>query len=262
MRPRELGNPLGNPLGLAKVLGVLSINPTIVDFINGASGDFVIPDGFSFFRVTVVGAGGSGFYRDGTFVYFYSGAGGGLARSAILPIKKGTLISYVAAPMVTYSDPSGSGQPSTAKFLDVSLVATGGQGATSSARGGMGSGGVVNYRGGNVESASSNSGAGAAGTNSNGADSVAAGTGKQVAGLNSAGDAGGSGAAQDQNPMGGGGWMGVGQGMPASGSYYAGGGPIGDLASRNAKGSSGGGWGGGGAGRGAGGYGGVRIELW
>lgn len=252
-------DPLGNPLGLAKVAGLLSVNPTVVDFVNGAAGDFIIPKEFSFFRVTVVGAGGSGWYSGGSFIYSYSGAGGGLARSAILPVRRGTTISYSAAPSTSYTEKNG--KPSTANFLNISLIATGGQGATANAQGGMGSGGIDNYRGGNVVSNGNNSGAGAAGTNSNGADSVSVGTGTAVAGLNSAGDGGGSGAARYQEVYGGGGWMGRGGSYPAS-SITPGGSPTNDLAARSTTSNSGGNWGGGGAGSGYGGYGGVRIELW
>ena len=247
-------DPLGNPLGLAKVLGLLSINPTIVDLTGGFEssidvvGDYVIPSGFSFFRVTVVGAGGAG-------TSIYSATGGGLARSAILPVKKGLVISYVAATytVTAASTPASVGRTSSARFLDTVLQATGGQAGGPGMLGGVGSGGVDNFNGGTV--GANTSGTGAAGTNGNGANSPAS---VGSPGLAGTGDAGGSGASVSSGlQAGGGGWMGRG----GSAANPRGGAPD-DLYSRDAIGGQGGGWGGGGGKSNYGGFGGVRIELW
>lgn len=255
-------DPLGNPLGLARVLGLLSIKPTIVDLAGGwgsvsdTVGGYIIPDSFSFFRVTVVGAGGSG-------TSVYSATGGGLARSAILPAKKGLTISYVAAAYTPYADTTASsiGRSSSARFNDVFLMATGGRAGSAGTLGGAGSNGADNFNGGAISA--NTSGTGAAGTSANGADSRPLSVGS---GINAAGDAGGSGAYGGTGSGlqgGGGGWMGYGGAMPSlsTASVYQGGSPA-DLDSRNAKGLQGGGWGGGAGKGGDGGYGGVRIELW
>lgn len=260
MLGNPLGNSLGNPLGLAKVLGLLSINPTIVDLTTGfvsssdMVGDFVIPAGYSFFRVTVVGAGGAG-------TPSFSATGGGLARSAILPVKKGLVISYVAATYTKTATGTADsvGRTSSARFLDTVLQATGGRAGTTGTLGGIGSGGVDNFNGGTA--GGNTSGTGAAGTNGNGGNSPAS---VGSPGLDGTGDAGGSGASSSAGlQAGGGGWMGHGGSAPNpyTASFWRGGAPY-DLYSRDGNVNEGGGWGGGAGKSGYGGFGGVRIELW
>lgn len=261
-------DPLGNPLALPrKPGGARTINPTIVDFVNGAAGDFTIPDGYSFYRVTVVGGGGSA--SDS-----YSGAGGGLARSPILPAQKGLTISYVAS--IGENWPSGiASTNSTANFGAYSLLATPGKASVP----GTGSGGTDNHKGGaGIISASPNArgAGGAAGPTADGQDAI-----NQTTPY--LGDGGGAGATGSTTGGGGGGGGVMASGgarfsaapntvVPASGGIDYWGSRGGSNASQPGDpvggGGNGGNWGGGGGMRsnsgrsGVGGYGGVRIELW
>lgn len=248
-------DPLGNPLGLAKVLGLLSINPTIVDFINGAAGDFIIPAGFSFFRVTAVGGGEGG-------TSARSGGGGGLARTAILPCTPGLTIKYAAGVGGGFS---AGATPSTVSFKNYNMVG----GPASGITGGMGSGGDANFKGGDGKTISRAGGGGAAGPTSDGGNADSSpytgdGGGPGISGSTGFGGSGGGGVGAP-----GGGMLsaspsaasvlpGVGNSIWGSPGAFSPGSAAGD----------GGAWGGG-AGRrensgntGNGGYGGVRIELW
>jgi hypothetical protein len=260
MSARELGNPFGNPLALAKKAGgAKTINPTIVDFVNGVSGDYVIPDGYSFFRVTVVGGGASG-YGSTT----RAGGGGGLARTAILPVKKGLTISYIAAGIADANPGNQNGSSSQAIFDSRTLIATGGAtGSTVVGAGGIGSGGDYNFQGGPGSAGTAAGGGGAAGPTSNG------GAGNQAY----SGDGGGGGAnsgGDDGIGAGGGGVYapgGANVSRSRAGTNYYWGSPGSDTL--NSTLGSGGAWGGGAgcpgpnnAGTANGGYGGVRIELW
>ena len=255
-------DPLGNPLGLAKVISLLSINPTIVDFINGAAGDFIIPAGFSFFRVTAVGGGAGGTVNG-------SGGGGGLSRSAIRSVVLGTAISYTAG----IGGASGlNGGDSSASFRDVLLYATGGQYVVAaSSPGGFGTGGVNNFAGGAGAGVAGGGGGGSAGPSSNGGDGATSGS----ASSNSVdGGGGGSTGGSSAGGSGGGGVMALGGvRISTSTAINLGGtskefwGSAGGQAVTTGAGN-GGAWGGG-AGRNSsggstaiGGYGGVRIELW
>ena len=266
MSARELGNPLGNPLGLARGAPAanLPLFPSIYDFASasGASGIFRIPSGSRFFRVTVVGAGGS--------IQAFSGAnggggGGGLAQSEIIPVNGRSIdINYTAPPTTAFATASAS---ASASFLDVALLATGGaMGISNSypaAAGGVGSGGAINTSGGKGGTLGNNGqyhgGGGAGGTASSGGDGGNGGNGSDSAGDGGGGGGGGN-SSQVNFGMGGG-------GVASSSATY----PMHGVAGKTKPtwgsppiNQSGGAWGGG-AGTGSnatGGYGGVRIEVW
>lgn len=271
MSARELGNPLGNPLALKrKSGGAKTLNPTIVDFVNGAAGSFVIPDGFSFFRVTTVGGGaGGGNLGPG-------GGGGGLSRSPILKAKAGAVIDYVAGMGGAVTLP---GTDSTAAFGDFSLLATGGKSQAGAGLGGIGSGGVDNFQGGSggQTSAAGAGGGGSAGPTSNGG---AGGASTTTTGGDSVDGGGGGASGYSTRPgSGGGGVMapgGAGYNIATTRQVQGGvtreswGSPGGFGMDQSLRGI-GGNWGGGGGASGnntatypaaPGGFGGVRIELW
>lgn len=262
MSVRELGNPLAQPRGGGAHYAV----PKIVDFL-GTSGTFRIPQGYNWFRVTAVGAGG-------TALGVYNGAGGGaLSQSGIYKAIQGLVIECYGAPDSTTD--------SYAKFMSVSLLA--GSGVDSSAAspgvGGTASGGAINNSGGNgvsrIASYGFGGGGGAAGTNGPGANG-----GKTTS--TDAGDGGGM-ATGDVTGGGGGGGVGASGGdasnsalasnyialTPKKGVWGAPGGAGYRASSADqGTGGNGGDWGGGGGGGmsnlrgGKGGKGGVRIELW
>ncbi len=264
----KVGNGLGG-LPQRDVATKLPFEPVIVDIKSG-SGQYVVPKGVKFMRVSVVGGGGGG--RSG----YGSGAGGGLARSEILPAYAGLTIDYVVGAGGTGGNSSDTGMSdggvTTAVFRDITLQATGGKYCTAvgkPAPGGVGTGGKDNYSGGaggyrSGSNAAVGGGGGAAGYDGNGAaggvDSVA-----PVSSGSSGGGAGNSGVA-NTTPTGGGG------GVNADGTSY--GGAQSSSKTRAWWGSTsgtpeGGAWGGGGGcvyviGYPAynGGSGGVRIELW
>lgn len=253
MGARELGSPLGNPLGLKRGgsgdYERLLNDPTIVDFVGAAtavSGIYTIPPQFKFFRVTVVGAGSGGNTAGGI------GAGGGCSQTKILPTNGRSIdINYVAArtsPAQTIAVGNSS-----ADFLNYSMSAGGaGLGTTY----GTATGGDFNFRGG----AGRAGGGGAGGPRGNGGDGASA---LDSLGANGSGGGGGGGACGNSAYAAGGGGgvfapgAGVTPGRPEttlsnSGSTWGSpGGPVG-----------GGQWGGGGGYNGTGGAGGVRIELW
>lgn len=281
MADRALGNPLGNPLGLARAgsspddgSSFFNKPPAIYDFISPGTGEFIVPDGFSLIRVTAVGGGGGGVLDSG-------GGGGGLSRSAVLPIRPGAPVLFtVGAKGKGNTSPATttSGGDTSASFLDVSLLAEGG-GKASVSSGGRGFGGVDNYTGG----AGGRGGGGAAGWDANGGDGASGYPERDapsVPGLSS----GGGGAAyyasssDYRRPGGGGGGVCAPGGAAANtlSDLGRGAAPIifggaGSSGIANSAGQGGVFGGGGGAGRytsgtsysgGDGGVGGVRIELW
>ena len=264
MSARELGNPFGNPLALKRKVGggIKPPNPKIIDFVNGSVGDFPVPEGYSFIRVTVVGGGASG-NDSGT----NGGGGGGLEQSPIIAIKKGMVVSYVAAIGGESGTPNLDGGTSTAKLLDYLLVATGGK---VTGEGGLGSGGIASRRGGAGGTGTAAGGGGAAGVTSDGGN----GAPSYSAAPTYTGDGGGGGAGGANSGAGGGGVFAKGgsiantsiQRAGATGTPYWGSQGL-DIGSNALAGGLGGAWGGGagrrtGTGSMAGGYGGVRIELW
>ena len=269
MGARELGNPLGNPLGLSRKNTQSSAlkDPVIFDFVTG-TGDFIVPDGFSFARITAVG-GGAGGTTNG-------GQGGGLSRSAIFPVKSGAIISYSCGVRGTANAnalsilPANHGTQSVASCRDLQVVGPGGIcGATVR---NPGYGGVDNWSG----AIPADAGGGASATPygdgfNNGAIPTAVSVAQQYGG-------GGGGV------FGPGGPVAHGSGINSTGYFaegvftptWGGAGKRGYFDNGITEGRSGEGglWGGGGGGgfgtgapvagraRAAGGHGGVRIELW
>lgn len=276
MGARELGNPLGNALALRRKAGggLEIVTPAIIDFVNGESGDFTLPEGFSFFRITVVG-GGATSTSDATS----AGGGGGLSRTAILPFRKNLIVSYVAGIGGVRSGGGilEDGGTSTAKFDTTLLTATGGN---SRGPGGVGSGGQDNYSGG-IGAARSSAGTGGGGAAGFGDNGGAGGTNGANGSPSLTGGGGGAGGANTLGGAGGGGVFAPGgkrfqsfASVTTTGGtrapYWGAPGDDAPLGNSAANAGSGGNWGGG-AGSTApgtvnttpvGGYGGVRIELW
>ncbi len=239
-------------------------DPVVVDFQDaaGLSGTYVIPNEYRYFRVTVVGSGGSSVNATGA----PGGGGGGTSQSDIFQVTGRTsVITYVAPAKPGLGS---DGATATANFGDVYLQATGGKAPAggSGGSGGSGSGGRYNFSGGKgADSAgsSSGSGGGAAGTRGRGGDGTFwnAQTPTLTDGVN---DGGGGGFAAPTNPCAGGGGVGAVGGRTNNQNNT--GGPLGWAGVRTML--DGGKWGGGGAGGGSsqvgsrGGEGGVRIELW
>ena len=252
MSARELGNPLGNPLGLAREPTVHEVSPllkdpTIVDFISasGLSGVYTVTPDYKFMRVTVVGAGGAG--SSGS----QAGSGGGLAQTNVIPVEGRYIdITYRSAAR-TAAGTFARGASSSASFLSYSLLATGG-GTGASA--GTGTGGDYNFQGG---TAATGGGGGAAGPRDAGGNGAGNGS---AAGSSKTG--GGGGYFVGFSSAGGGG----GVGASGSGSVSAPAQPPGanNLWGGTSNTADGGLWGGGGssARNSFGGEGGVRIELW
>lgn len=231
-------DPLGNPLGLAKTPGLLSINPIIEYFNTPGSGVFEIdPNKYSFFRVFIVG-GGAGGYGSSTVSARRAGGGGGSSISKVIPVLGKTTIRYVVGRggyVGESSDPNGGS--SEAIFGSYAMLATGG----GLVYGGTGSGGDLNFKG--------------------GAGSIGAGEPGGGGGVSADGDKGDT----PTNSTGGG--PGAGSGANAWGSYIKSNRGT-DLVGLTPGNSLGGGEGGGGGGsansgnRYPGGVGIVRIELW
>lgn len=268
MADRALGNPLGNPLGLARA-GSSPPLAQIVDITSGA-GEYVVPAGYRFMQVTAVGGGSAGSYQNATIK---GGSGGAVARTKLIPLNgKSLTISYVVGaggtPALNNITPGGD---TTVRFLGYVMVAGGGTRnppfGDQLAVGGTASGGDYNFTGGSAGGGGRLAG-GAAGLFGN---AYEAGSGSGGQALQDGGGGGG---------VGGGGGLGVsiitgnteielGR-SPAPSTVVpsfpgsAGGDSVGSVAGK------GGAWGGGGGGSesatlaylGAGGHGGVRIELW
>jgi len=223
--------------------------PTIVDFAGpaGTTGSYDIPQNYSYFRVSVVGAGG------GSAANLSSGGGGGgFSQSDIIPTRGRSVSIAYTCPGTTAAGAIGGS--AAASFLDFILTATGGQpginNSGSTTPGGVGSGGAINTNGG--VGAVRNSGAGGGGGGAGGPF----------------GD--GSPGSMGQTNVGGGpggGGVGAGSGGGGAGGQVVVWGGIG-VAPAGVSGGAGGAWGGGGGGSASGsiastgGYGGVRIELW
>lgn len=260
MADRALGNPLGNPLGLARAAdkpkGIETINPVTLYFYgertNAVDGVFLIPEEYGFFRVTAIGggAGSSGATSLG-------GGGGGVSRSAVLKRMSGDAIEY----SIAAGGGSGvNGGTATASFRDIRLRATGGVSVTGA--GGVGTGGVNNTRGG---AATSQGGGGCGGILTDGGPGGVTGQTPQLY----TGDGGGGGAANTTNNAGaGGGGFGMPGGVVALGGVMApygspdGPTPGGTITVAGATASGGRLGGGAGARGGGGGVAGIIIELW
>lgn len=150
MADRALGNPLGNPLGLAKKKAAIA--PVVIYLKGPLTGRYMIDGTQSAFRVTVIGAGGGATYFAGG--NGNGGGGGGLSQSAIIPAQGRVSIDYVIAGP---GAPSTDGGDTSATFSGVKLLATGGKrgGAaqgnpygSNGGLGGVGSGGLKNHTGG------------------------------------------------------------------------------------------------------------------
>ena len=169
MLGNPLGNSLGNPLGLARSGDTRKLMPDIVYFNIPGSGDFEIdPREYSFFRVFIVGGGGAG-VGAATASNRAAGSGGGSAISDIYPVRGKLKISYEVGAGGT--GPADRGQSSSANFLNVQMLATGGRfgGGTDSSRG-VGSGGLLNFEGGLGQSGSGAQPGGGGGVSANGDD--------------------------------------------------------------------------------------------
>ncbi|MGV6397008.1 glycine-rich domain-containing protein [Pseudomonas caspiana] len=180
----KVGNGLGGlPRRPEEGQGLAGLNPRVIYFqvALGTQLYEILKGETSFYRVTVVGAGGGG-GAYGVLPDFSGqipragGGGGGLAASAILPVLRNTTIEFsVGAAGIggvyntgSYGPANGTaGGDSTAKFLDNFLVGGGGGRSLdgNTAPGGIGSGGVENHNGGaaSITGGRPSSGAGAAG---------------------------------------------------------------------------------------------------
>ena len=121
---------VGNGLGGLPRRQAAGSAPKIVDKVfDGTVSDrvFLIPRGYSFFRVTLYGAGYA----------VRGGGGGGCAQSAIYSAVPGLEIKYRLAPGTQVLD-------STCTFKDVSLICT----TPNTGAPGPASGGVINFPGG------------------------------------------------------------------------------------------------------------------
>lgn len=279
MTDRALGNPLGNPLGLAREASSQAPEPLIVDFLGTGAGEYRVPHGYRRLRITVVGAGGGG--RFGTPAgYGGGGGGGGLSQSGILDAVPGSVISYYAGK----GKQGLKGEDSYAKYKSVSLLATGGAGGVDELNylpkpGGTGFGGLINRTGGFGANGAGSGGGGAAGTTGDGGDGSAGGQ----APVTFPGNGGGGGAKSSGAAAGGGGVAAPGGVYNASYQYtgdtqteWLWGHPgqnartYTDQSTYTNNRGDGGAWGGGGGGPpssvnqagSVGGHGGVRIELW
>lgn len=280
-----LGNPLGNPLVLAKQRVDKSlIAPSKVLYLLSGSGTYLLDTtGFTRARITAVGAGGGGSgYQSSN-----GGGGGGTDCTPQIPVGGGLISLIYACGVGGTGGINGgtAGGDTTAQFMGYSLSAGGGQsGKLGGAGGRAGVRGFVGGNGGLRTNWSGGGGGGAASSEGPGGNGGTASVGSNVA-LN-AGAGGGAGydfQSANASGGGGGGGMGANGGTPTLG--YAGGSNPGLLANMrtnrmgedgiinadNAYGGRGGLAGGGGGGGGSyytsstggnGGDGGVRIELW
>lgn len=167
---RALGNPLGNPLGLARRAHDIA-SPLYKVVPMTEAGTITIPGDYSFARLHLFGRGGNG-HRDRR-----AGGGGGGGYAGTVAVRLGGLsdrtVTFSPAALVEFS--------STLVGIGYSLSATSGQTAPESPRGaggqpGMGSGGDINSRGGtggagNVSGVyGAGGGGGAGGPHGDGAD--------------------------------------------------------------------------------------------
>jgi len=166
----DLSNPLGSPLadpfgrGIA-VKAAKKLNTAITAVFTPGVGSFTLdPKIHSYYRVTIVGAGGGG--RGGATSLESAGGGGALAITDILPVTKAITIDYkVGAGGVGSGTAAiaGNGEDSTATFDKYTMVAGGGKGGQTyilQGQGGVATGGDKNFAGGNAVGMGSYSNAG------------------------------------------------------------------------------------------------------
>ena len=272
---RALGNPLGNPLGLARS-GVPSLapEPLVVDITSGA-GEYVVPAGYRFVRIIAVGAGSSGVYYNSLGK---GGGGGAVAKTLPIPLNgRPVTISYEigmgGVPVANgFMAPGGD---TLVKFLGYDIVAGGGRfGGTAVGIGGTATGGDFNYAGSGAGQSGSAAG-GAAGLFGGGYDPLSAcgGYGASATGSNGGGGGGGidgHGGRRYNNTEFLVTWTFPQISPKPEVSYRTFPGTNGNNGVLAQKGGDGGAWGGGGGAaysstpenQGKGGNGGLRIELW
>ena len=277
MADRALGNPLGNPLGLARTSGASDVpEPLVVDITSG-TGEYIVPVGYRFMRVTAVGAGSSGaFYGS----LPRGGGGGSVGKTVPIPINnRAVVVAYEVGEggVPTTNGSIANGGDTKVEFLDYKIVAGGGKSVSvGKAIGGTATGADYNYSGGTPGGGTNYTIAGGAAGLFGDAYAALSGSGAYGSSVGSS-NAGGGGGGIDGN---GGRRYGTTEFLVTGANpqlspkpdvpYKTFPGTDGKNGVAAQKAGDGGAWGGGGGGayssspadQGKGGNGGVRIELW